>query len=383
MTTKVNHDDVEFALRLLNHPELEEEKIYREWIQEEEHQVLLKELRSFREAGLIVFDDEGVDVGRMWQQFERTTINSRRLKLYRWVASVAALLIIGIGIWGLVVSPVNRKQELGLQVEYDLGKGVTLVTDAVAVPEMPEMDQIPGVRTFKQDSLSGIRYSEVALLAGADTKYHVLRVPRGADYMVILEDSTCVWVNAESELRYPAKFSGEERVVELVGEAYFKVHPDSRHPFKVKTAMVETRVLGTEFNVQAYADQQLNVTLVEGSIGVKMQQGEVQEMILKPGENASLRAGELEVEGVDVLKFISWKNGYFYYDDARLEDILNELGRWYDFKVTYQSEEVKDLRFKFWAGRYESFERMLMRLNETGKISLLVVGRQVKVAIPE
>lgn len=149
----------------------------------------------------------------------------------------------------------------------------------------------------------------------------------------------------------------------------------------VETKKLSTRVLGTEFNVQAYENENINVTLVQGSVAVGKNTGDTGEVVLEPGENALLDGDSLRVEAVDVLKYISWKEGFFYYNNVRLEDILDELGRWFDFTVFYANEEVKDYRFKFWANRKDSVEQVLARLNETGKLKIEVKGKTVVVSL--
>ena len=193
--------------------------------------------------------------------------------------------------------------------------------------------------------------------------------------MVILDDGTEVWLNSESVLRYPTKYEGKERVVELLGEGYFEVKKDHKRPFIVRTPQVDTRVLGTEFNVQAYENQPINVTLVEGSVAVKEKHGK--EIVLKPGENAHVVNGNIHVEEVDVQIYTSWKEGFFYFEDVRLEDLLSELGRWYDFTVFFQNPDTKDYRFKFWADRKEDFESVISRLSETATVTLLINDRSV------
>lgn len=383
MGINIGDKDIEFALHLLNHPESIEEEESRVWLAIPEHRILLQRMRNMREAGLWDGGDRPVDIDAEWKSFERHFVSGKIAWMRKWQA-VAAILLLGIALWGIMrIQWEGKEGNTMARMEYKLDNGVVLVTDedpAILVRNPQERMDIPGATIFRHDSLQGILYVG-AEEATAENKYHTLKVPRAADYMIILEDSTCVWLNAESELHYPLHFGKNERVVELKGEAYFKVRPDAGRPFKVKTDWVETRVLGTEFNFQAYSDRQFNVTLVKGSVGVKTKIDP--EIILQPGQNISGTEQGLKVEEVDILKYTAWKDGYFYYDNTRLEDILIELGRWYDFEVTYQNEALKEVCFKFWAGRYESFERMLMRLNATGRVTLQVEDRHVTVNIPQ
>lgn len=384
MESNIGDKDIEFALHLLNHPDSMDEEKSRAWLSVAGNRSLLQKMRVMREAGLWEADSGPVDVNAEWMNFDRRLIVRKLMRIRVW-SSVAAVLLVGLATWGIFGLQQKKESDTVLaRVEYQLNNGVVLITEqdavSVALRNSQDMGEIPGTKIFSHDSIQGLRYAaENREAEGA--KFHTLRVPRAADYMIILEDSTCVWLNAESELHYPVHFGGDERVVELKGEAYFKVHRDPSRPFMVKTDLAVTRVLGTEFNFQAYVDQPFNVTLVSGSVGVStVSDGEI---VLQPGQNVTNTGEGLKVEEVDVLKYTAWKDGYFYYDNTPLEEILNELGRWYDFEVMWRDESLKDLNFKFWAGRYESFERMLTRLNATGRIALKVDDRQVVVGLPE
>lgn len=148
----------------------------------------------------------------------------------------------------------------------------------------------------------------------------------------------------------------------------------------METNRTNVQVLGTEFNVQSYAEEE-NITLVEGRVAVKKEGSGASEVILNPGENASLRGESFYVEAVDVLKYTSWKEGFFYYNNVRLEEILDELGRWFDFTVFYRNPEVKEFCFKFWANRKDTVEQVIERLNETGKLKIEVKGKTVTVSL--
>lgn len=121
--------------------------------------------------------------------------------------------------------------------------------------------------------------------------------------------------------------------------------------------------------MQAYLTDKVNVTLVNGRVAVKVPE-DSREILLKPNENALYSQGKVRVSKVDVMKFISWKEGYFYYDNERLEDILTELGRWYNFTVIYEDLELKELRFQFWADRKDTFRKVLEHLNEMKKLKI-------------
>lgn len=383
----LNYEDIEFALHVLHHPECLEDVKVREWMEVKVHRDLLEELRRYREAGM---QEAGrIDWGeeRQWSLLEkRMGIRARKrrtaLVLARYAAVIAVLVCVSVAVYyrQREILPVevaemipNEKTEAVKLItenghEYLLASGInngdTLSTKGIVI-----------------DSVGGVKYMKILQDTTRPDEFHTIQVPRGGEYILILDDGTRVWMNSESKLRYPVTFHGSERRVYLEGEAYFEVKHDEEHPFVVETKKLSTRVLGTEFNVQSYENEDINVTLVQGSVAVGKNTGDTGEVVLEPGENALLDGDSLRVEAVDVLKYISWKEGFFYYNNVRLEDILDELGRWFDFTVFYTNEEVKDYRFKFWANRKDSVEQVLARLNETGKLKIEVKGKTVVVSL--
>ncbi|WP_257669199.1 FecR family protein [Parapedobacter tibetensis] len=164
-------------------------------------------------------------------------------------------------------------------------------------------------------------------------------------YQVTLSDSTKVWLNASSTLKYPSRFTEDRRMVELEGEAYFEVYKNERVPFIVKSKGQEVRVLGTEFNISAYNDQQdITTTLVNGTVQVTaytgMQQGNAVREILKPGQQAINSDGEIEIGDAEIENAIAWKKGYFRFSED-LESILQQVSQWYDVSVTFKDESLK------------------------------------------
>lgn len=377
MDKKYNYRDIEFGMNVLNHLVGDDESV-REWLRDDEHKHLLEELRRIREGCLTALDEKKPDVDLEWKKLDRKISRKRMLWTYRVASAVACIgIVASVGWLWKRPEPVERTPFVMVVPENDnvAPKGVTLVLNNgeeidlnrengdVLVQRLPEVIQAIAV-----DSLNGLVYSPgqpVPELEGT----HTLKVPRGGEYFVVLDDGTKVWLNAETEFHYPVVFGERERVVELSGEAYFQVQRDEKRPFIVKTGDVRTRVLGTEFNIQAYLGNKENITLVNGSVAVRVV-GKKEDVVLKPHENVLYSEGKLKVAKVDIQKYISWKEGYFYYDDERLEDILTELGRWYNFSVVYENPELKDLRFKIWVDRKETFSKVVEYLNEMGKLKI-------------
>ena len=172
----------------------------------------------------------------------------------------------------------------------------------------------------------------------SDVMYNTLTNPRGSRVVnLMLSDGSKVWLNAESTLKYPTAFIGTERKVEITGEAYFEVAKNPDMPFYVTREIVNIKVLGTHFNVNAFEDDDSNikVTLLEGAVKINNRNSKA---FLKPGQQA-LVSNELKVvDDVDLDKVMAWKNGYFQFDKASLQSVLKQVSRWYDVEVIYQGK---------------------------------------------
>lgn len=160
--------------------------------------------------------------------------------------------------------------------------------------------------------------------------YNTLETPIGKQYSVVLPDGSKAWLNAASSLKYPTAFTGKERLVELTGEAYFEVVHDAASPFRVKSGSLTIEDIGTHFNINNYDNEPIKrTTLLEGSVRVNAS-------VLKPGEEAAIANDHLTVKAVDAGKAIAWKQGYFYFDHAGLNEVMRQFARWYDMDVVYE-----------------------------------------------
>lgn len=212
--------------------------------------------------------------------------------------------------------------------------------------------------------------------AQLELQYNTLRIPRGGEYSVKLSDGSVVYLNSESELRFPVNFAGVERRVYLVGEAYFDVVKDSAHPFVVDLGASAIKVLGTSFNVSAYADEDdVFTTLVQGSVAF-MTRGE--EMVLAPGEQAVMnRAGMVVKREVDTHLYTAWKEGVFAFRHQRLEEIMKIVSRWYDVEVFWENASQKEVTFTGKMRRYDDFSKVVQMLEMTGNTEFQVRGKTI------
>lgn len=166
---------------------------------------------------------------------------------------------------------------------------------------------------------------------------NTISIPKGGQYQLTLSDGTKVRLNSASTLVYPNTFIGDERVVTLIGEAYFEVAKNQRKPFKVKAQDTEIQVTGTHFNINAYADeQQVTTTLLEGGVSVFKNNHKV---ALRPGHQAVSRLDDnlISIEAVDTDYALAWLDGDFVFENQDIQTIMKNIARWYNVDVSYAS----------------------------------------------
>lgn len=199
-----------------------------------------------------------------------------------------------------------------------------------------------------------------------EIEYHYLTIPRGGQYFIELSDGTEVWLNSESQLKFPVAFmAGETRQVELVyGEAYFTVSPSTNHngdKFKVINQSQEVEVLGTEFNIKAYKDETyIYTTLVEGKVAIENTELSTKQNLLPNQQSIlNIKNNNIEIVEVDVKSETSWKMGLFSFKGKKLKQIMKVISRWYDVDVVFMSKTLEDVKFKGVLGKDQNIENIL------------------------
>ncbi|MDQ8004902.1 MAG: FecR family protein [Pedobacter sp.] len=266
---------------------------------------------------------------------------------------VAASLLVCIG-FGLIFF--NRKADtpvvLAKKELKDVLPGGNKATLTLADGTVVDLDQALNGEISKQNGII-IRKTENGQLEyvvqdspDAVSGTNTIATPRGGQYQVSLPDGTKVWLNAASSLKYPYPFDKNERLVELKGEAYFEVAKDQRRPFRVNTIHQTVEVLGTHFNVNAYADEPtLKTTLLEGS--VKIEAGDNQ-VLLKPGQQAKLSTSNEQLvidKSIDADQTIAWKNEVFAFNNEDIKSVMRQISRWYDIDVVYKGKITTEKYF--------------------------------------
>lgn len=319
-----------------------------------------------------------IQVTRAWQRISATTRGKRQRRIYFTVAASIAILAVAAAVFLLL--PKEADQPLAQSSIQPVKPQATLVLSTgekinLNQAHLPILEQDGS--TVNIDTLAGLRYDTVAPLT-RQLIYNKIIVPRGGEYVLTLADGTQVWLDAESTLEYPVQFNTTERRVKLQGKAYFSVTRDTTKPFLVEVDKFSIRVHGTEFNVNAHDAQRIETVLVNGSIGFKATT-ESHEQLLQPNQLAMVNSltGQSEIRDVNILPHVAWKNRNIVFANERLDNIMEEIARWYDIHVFFQNEELKALRFDCNMPRYSDIRELFFFMEQTSDARFSVKDRTV------
>lgn len=306
----------------------------------------------------------------------------------RWWAAAAAILVLGGGLYlasrsfrdntpvAGTLSPIMNDALPGREgAVLTLSDGSKVALDSVG-------NAVVGVQGGTQLSIrNGQLFYTPDASASAVVAYNTVTTPRGRQFSIALPDGSRAWMNAVSSIRYPVAFTGRERRVEVTGEVYFEVEKNAEQPFFVQvTGGAEIQVLGTNFNINAYADEEaIRTTLLEGSVKV-LAEGAARPVLLKPGQQASLQrnTARITVGQADEEQVMAWKHGNFNFDHADIETIMRQIARWYDLEVTYNSRPEK--KFSGTIPRNINASQVFSILESTNNVHFKIEGNRVTVA---
>ena len=362
--------------------------------QDEEAMHTVRDLHLCKNAMMRQYDEDAPDIENEWKAFCEKDIFSesdqhkpgkKETNRFLWgifTGIAASLLVILLYAWWahypwthqdlVVFQAIDSVQQITLQTSS--GSRIDIEKDT-----QQEIIEAVGTLLSKKDTF------ELAYITKEDPNaYHTriethrLSTPRGKDFKMTLEDGTIVWMNAESCLEYPSQFVGKERIVHLKGEAYFKVAKNPDVPFVICTERVQVRVLGTELNVRNYISQDSHVTLINGSVEVSDNKNDKNLVRLTPGEDAFLDdSNSFVIKEVDTDSYTYWRDGYFYFDNTPLKEVVQELGRWYNINIVFENEKLMDLHIRYFCVRSETLERAISLLNRMKKIHVTLSGNTI------
>lgn len=316
------------------------------------------------------------DAGGAYRQFAARTRRrhiSRRLQI-----AAAVLLLLGLGNLVYYYSQVAGPELLAVSPEIVPGESKATIT--LANGEKVELENLARELQETDGTLLSSGAGELVYKeSGADGEliYNTIDIPRGGEFRLVLSDGTKVWLNSDSQLKYPVQFNGDMREVYLKGEAYFEVAHNARKTFIVSTSKGDIRVLGTSFNVRDYRDENKVVTTLEaGQVRyISPGRGEID---LIPGYMLEDGAGSpLIPRKVNTEEYTGWKDGKYIFDDVSVEEIMTTLARWYDVTVVYENNLVRKLHFTGDLERYATINTILNFMETGGDVRFRIDGKTI------
>ena len=347
----------------------EKHRIYfQKWCDDERQNELLSKIGCY-------------DPGEGWQQVVRKRNMRRNRRWWLVAAASVAILFGGLAVYRYSKIPVSlplASEETSIYPGKRMARLITPSGETVLLDTLRQTD----TQQMKLHNDQGRVVIQAACgdANGDQPVYHCLEVPRGGEFSFLLPDSTTVFLNAESRLRFPDRFvPGSERIVYLSGEAYFDVKRDPRSPFLVCLEHSAVKVTGTSFNVKAYPDDTNEATtLISGTVSMGIGTTE-QWIVLKPGEQGYYDATRktLLQQTVDVNYYTAWKDGVFAFYRQPLEEVMRTLGCWYLFDTHYQNEALKSILYTGKINRHASIREVLHTFELMDELTFDIKGKEV------
>ena len=316
----------------------------------------------------------------------REKIKARgRRQLWIQITAVASVVILFALSFAFFYMPeLERESPVSAKVHAGGMKATLIVANGIQVDLM--QDNLQDVvrqygATVLEDKKNELRYDNVEVNDEIEEKpvYHTISSPVGGEYHFTLADGTMVWLNSSSRLTFPTRFTGDAREVLVEGEVYFGVQHDESKPFIVRVNDVSVRVLGTEFCISAYPENEgVMTTLVRGAVQVTSGNNQV---VLKPGYQAVVDqySGAISQRAVELSLYTSWVRGIFEYENMELNDIMVQLARWYDVQFTFSASECKERRFTGVIRKYEDLNDVLDMIEKTTNVKFIINGKNVTI----
>jgi transmembrane sensor len=349
---------------------LDEEISFIKWYNESErHRNYFENVKANYQNGF-----SHIDIKKEWLTLEnKIVIPSRKINLWKYIAAASIVILIS----GSFIFNFNKTPAIEFIIvdnNNEIENTIIIGTDkAILTLENGSNITLEKGKNYRAENLKSNGEELVYQpknITKAQIKYNYLTIPRGGQFYVQLSDGTKIWLNSESQLKYPISFiGGEIRQVELVyGEAYFEVSPSTNHngsKFKVLTSMQEVEVLGTEFNIKAYKDEtNIYTTLAEGKVVIRNGFSS-QNLIPTQQSNLNLKNNTITISSVDVYSETSWKKGLFSFKSTELKEIMIVLSRWYDVNFVFSNAKIENIKFNGVLSKNQTIKEILTTIKDT------------------
>ncbi|TWO34535.1 FecR family protein [Seonamhaeicola sediminis] len=359
----------------------EDEKIFKTWYNESQrHRDYFKKVQRNYNRGI-----DTVNLEKGWYKISKRTDTQKSVLNLKYAAAVAMFISFG-SLWYFN----SFKDKSKIHQEYEVAKDNTIKigTDkaTLTLDDGSKIALEKGMVYNNNEASSNgeqLVYKSAKSISSNLVRQNTLTIPRGGQFYLVLADGTKVWMNSETKLKYPIDFTpNKTREVELVyGEAYFEVSPSTKHNgsgFIVHSEGQDVQVLGTQFNIKAYKDENtIFTTLVEGKVLVENLDNQYQKLI--PGEQSSLSldSKSLNVTQVDVYNQISWKDGLFSFKNTSLKEITKVLSRWYDVSIVFEDQTKETIEFNGVFRKNSNLKQILDIIQNTNEVKYRITNKTI------
>ncbi|MCL7988158.1 FecR domain-containing protein [Sphingobacterium sp. lm-10] len=344
----------------------------------------IEELKRYANVEEDVQSMARFDEDHAWQKLNQTRQKRNSRRLYHFTSRVAVLLIfllaataISYQAWFGNTNVISNKKIIADKTGIYKNDVLPADTSAQLILADGSVISLGNTNMHIQDGTIHLEDDHGIVLneeLSHDTPvYHTLSVPRASFFKMILPDGTKVWLNAMSQLHFPAQFPQNERRVVLEGEGYFEVAKDAEKPFYVEASGTSIRVLGTHFNVNSYRGR-TRATLIEGS--VEVHSGDQLARLL-PGEEADVQRNGIKVSLADIDKVVAWKEGEFRFKGDNIATIVTQLGRWYDLDIKFSRSVDLNKHYSGSISRKSTLTEVLAMLTHVSSLHFEVNDKQL------
>ena len=360
----------------------EDQRKLEEWLKESEsHRALLSRIRDEEMQYEDIRKILSYNANSAWLLVRQKAARKRRRRMFA-IYRVAASIVVVLGVSAMLWMRKDKQVEMEMAAVETITPGRPVAKLTVAsgmVYHLDSLNQVELTSSLAENDGKEVVFKDRQEGDGiGEIKYNKIEIPRGGEYKIVLSDGTRVYLNSQTELRFPESFANsDERLVYLSGEAYFEVAKNPSKPFIVKCEDYAVKVLGTTFNVNSYENEEVSkTTLATGKIEIDMAG---KRKVLKPGQQAVIKDGEMDVKEVDVEVYTTWMYENFRFQSESIQEIMTKLSRWYVMDVFYVNESVKNYHFTGYLPRYAQITDVLELLSLTTNIEFDVKGKTVSV----
>ncbi len=356
----------------------EEEAELENWILESDHNMQIFEDLTDEETvdGFMKWYSER-DTERSLKEVKQRLRFSKPLKvvsIWKYAAAASIVILLGVGGYFLAFQKGAHPPVITVNKPADIAPGQDAATLILANGKQIILTNVKDTVINREVRIE----NGVAVYTNTDNapEYNEIAIPRKGFYKLVLPDGSKAWVNSASSIRYPTRFTGNERRVTVTGETYFEVAKDAIHQFIVSVNGIEVTAVGTAFNINAYANENdLRVTLTEGKIKVSNQS---RTELLEPGKQIAINANKWSVSTIDTSPFIAWTKNQFKFKNTTIDEAMRMVERWYDAKIVYK-DKVTD-HFTGTIDRNVPVSHLLKLLEETGQVHFQIEGDTIIVS---